>query len=662
MTLKDLIFLVALLATPALFEAAPAKQGGAERRRAFYRRSTTTAAPPSPVPAATHEDTASAETKFGDGNGEGLYTVGDSFTIGGGGGGGGGSLSSSSSSAGDSVGKGSAFKPVTSGGDKLTSFSEYNFGGTKLSDPGDSDEDYGLGGLKNHKPLTSSNNNFKNSGSFDFLNNDFSKTSLDLSTRPKSSITSKFSISHPTPSKSTGITGKLDHLDDSTEYDVYSSLKSSSSYRSPLQGYGTSQFSAFPGSSSSLNFDGKVKKLSPYTSFDDSGLTSGSLTTGSLTKYKKNKLSLDDDTFGGGVGSAFGGFGNSFGVGKLEDFLGGGGAGIGKKNPFRFGAGEPPLVNSALSTLKHFGHGILGKPEKASSLFDDSGESGTGFGASKFKPSSNFGKQGSFSNSFNLDDSNESYEPAYKPKLTKPHHSSFSSSSSSSSSFGSSKPLLKPSITEFDSDFDVKNIKLPGAHSITNSNSNSNKFRQHSTKTNPHKSKHGPSNIDNPNPLEFRPNFKLQDVPNLYPDEHHHLGAGIAAKGQIENFLNSEGVFKPEPFRTTHFLDGPPPKKNPYGQFAKPSEDSDNLEKEALKAQIEFLKAQAAKRSPAEVRQRPHGGVPLGPPPKPIPGHGPIRGPPRPVRRIPALGVKSAHPLPRIPHFNDRPFSVSFKL
>ncbi|XP_053699215.1 uncharacterized protein LOC128746196, partial [Sabethes cyaneus] len=582
------ILLMALLASPTLSHKA-------EKRRAFYRRTTTT------TPAPVQEEVESSEIKHAE-NGEGLYTVGDSFSIG--------------ASNGDNVGKGSSFKPITSSGDKLTSYSEYNFGGTKLSDSldSDSDEDYGL--YRNHKPqlpITQSSN-YKPSGSFDFLNNDYSKTSPDI--KPKTSITSKFSISHPTPTKSS-YSGRLDHLDDSSEYDLYSNLKIGKNHKSALQSYTggkSSPFSTFSGSS--LGFDGKVKKLP--SSYDDFGLSSHT------AKNKKNKLSLDDDTFGGTGG---GSFGSSFGVGKVEHFFSGGGK---KKNPYGFG--EPPLVKSAISTLKNFGEGLLGKPEKpSSSLYDiDSGESG--FGSTKFKPF----KGSSLTNNYHLDSSDESDETFAKQKFPKLH-----------SSYGS---IPQKPITEYESDFDVKNIKLPGAQ---------NKFRPHThTKSNPHKSKLHASDIDNPNPLEFRPNFKLQDVPNLYPDEH--IGASIAAKGQIENFLNAEHAYK----TTTHFLDGHPGKKPTYQQFLKSQED-EKLEKEALRAQIEYLKAHASKR-PAEIRQRPQG-----PPGPPFPQHpvGPQHshgGRGRPVRRIPGahlpLGVKAPHPPPRIPHFNDRPFSISFKL
>ncbi|XP_058821476.1 uncharacterized protein LOC131683469 isoform X2 [Topomyia yanbarensis] len=593
-----LLLLLALLASPTLTQKA-------DKRRAFYRRSTTTTA----VPVPDDDDIGSTEAKQSENQpGEGLYTVSDSFAISGG--------SSSSSSSGDSIGKGSSFKPITTSGDKQTSFAEYNFGGTKLSDTSDSssDEDYGF---KNHKAHTSTHSNgFKPSGTFDFLNNDYTRTSLD--TKPKTSVTSKFSISHPTPTK-TSFTGRLDYLDDSTEYDVYSNLKTGSHYKAlqkNLAGATGSPFSTFSGSS--LSFDGKVKKLPP--SYEDYGLGS------TPTKHKKNKLSLDDDTFGG-TGSY--GIGSTFGVGKIENFFSSGGK---KKNPYGFG--EPPLVKSAVSTLKHFGEGLLGKPEKASSYDYDSDEGG--FGSQKFKP---FGKGGSLTNNFQLDDSDESDEHAYvKQKFPKPH-----------SSYGP-KPQ-KPITPEYESDFDVKNIKLPGAH---------NNFRPHTrTKHTQHKSKQHGSAIDNPNPLEFRPNFKLQDVPNLYPDEH--IGAGIAAKGQIENFLNSEHAFKGENIRTTHYLDGHPGKKPTYQQYLKSQED-EKLEKEALKAQIEYLKAQAAKR-PAELRQRPPGPAPF---PQHSLGPAPSRPRGRPVRRIPGahvpLGVKGPGLPPRIPHYNDRPYSISFKL
>ncbi|XP_065091498.1 uncharacterized protein LOC135712484 isoform X2 [Ochlerotatus camptorhynchus] len=557
------ILVVALLASPAL-------SINAEKRRAFYRKTTTTS-----TAAPVVEDNSSSESKFTDNKGEGLYTVADSFIIGGG---------SSSSSPGDSVGKGSVFKPITSSGDKLTSFSEYNFGSTKLSEPNDSgsDEDYVIN-LKNIKPLkpSSNSNSYKPSGSFDFLNNDFSKSSLDSKT--KSSFTNKFSISHPTPTKSS-VTGKLDHLDDSTEYEIYSSLKSANSYKSSPKNSRQTILPLGTFSGTSLNFDGKVKKLPSY-SFDDSALASYT-----SNKNKKNKLSLDDDTFGGG---------SSFGL------------------------------NS------NFGVGLLGKPEKQSSSLYGIDSEESGFGSSNFKP---FGKgssgssSSSFKNTFNLDSSEESEEIFSKPKFPKLH-----------SSYGTK---LKSHNTEYESDFDVKNIKLPGA--LT-------KFRPNTfTKPSQHKNKQHGSDIDNPNPLEFRPNFKLQDVPNLYPDDH--IGAGIAAKGQIENFLNAEHSFRNEPIRTTHFLDGHPGKKGQYQQFLKSQED-EQFEKEALKAQIEYLKAQAAKR-PSEGRQRPSG------PPISI-KHGPVPPRGRPVRRIPPLGplgAKQSRPPARIPHYNDRPYSISFKL
>ncbi|XP_055609695.1 uncharacterized protein LOC129756719 isoform X2 [Uranotaenia lowii] len=644
-----LLFLVALLTSPAL-----SKTGGDERRRGLFRRNkptTTTSTEASIV----QEDSSSAESKYVLDNhshhSEGLYTVGDSFTIGTGSSSG----PSVSSSGGSSSfgGRGSGFKQSSGTiGDKISSYTDFTFGDAKLSNAKDftSDEDIGLG-FKNHKLPTTNANSYKSAGNFDFLSKDFLKPSLDA--KPKTSFTSKFSISHPTPSKSS-VQGKLDHLDDSTEYEIYSSLKSGSSFKSPYSKKFPSAQSVSPLttlSGSSFSFEGNVKKLP--SGFDDYGTIPSS---GKTNKHKKNKLSLDDDTFGGS--SAFGATGGSFGV------------------------------------------GLLGKPEKASNPYsqfdtDNSGEGG--FGNSKFKPYGKItsGSSSGFKNSFSLDNSDELDDPfAPKHKFPKPH-----SASASSSSFASQS--LKPISTEFDTDFDLKNIQLPGAH---NSKLRPNTF----TKPKSHKSKlYGP-NIDNPNPLEFKPNFKLQDVPNLYPAEHN-LGAGIAAKGQIENFLNSKHPFgEPEPIKTTHFLDGNPLKKGRYPEFSSPSEE-ELVEKEALRAQIEYLKAQAAKpsrkrpgknngpKSPSfagSTNQHsfsssfgtsfgasahgpssfaavsPGGSFSHGPResfnkgPNPIPAHGPVgpqRGP-RPVRRIPPLGIKGPHPGSRIPHFNDRPFSVSFKL
>lgn len=402
-----------------------------------------------------------------------------------------------------------------------------------------------------------------------------------------------------------------------------------------------------------------MKKLS-YSFPDDYDL--GTTTT----KYKKNKLSIDDDTFG--ESTSFG-VGHSYGVGKPEGSFSNGGK---KKGSYSFG--EPPH-----SLIKNFGDGVVGKNDKASSSVYGIDNEESGFGSAKFKP---FGRGNSYPNSFIIDVNDESGESFAKPTIPK-LHSSFDANPTN--------PLA-----QYDSDFDVKNIKLPGIQ----------------TKNRPPaltiqsqlRSKQQGSDIDNPNPLEFRPNFKLQDVPNLYPDEH--LGSGIVAKTQLENFLHAEQAFVDDAIRT-HYLDSnPPSKKGHHQQFLKAQED-ENSEKESLKAQIEFLKAQAAKR-PAEFKQRPPGsnpfnGFPQNPNQPHIQGphnfgqsrspgphsqaphslgphslgpqhHGPhnlghhSHGPPgprgRPVRRTPALSaqLKATHPLARVPHFNDRAYSISFKV
>ncbi|XP_055633146.1 uncharacterized protein LOC129773550 isoform X2 [Toxorhynchites rutilus septentrionalis] len=595
-----LFLIVTLLASPIAAK-------NVERRRLNYRRSTTTTTAPAV------EDNDSSEIKYNDNGNDGFYKPGDSHTINGG---------QSTYPNGDGNGKENSFKPITINGDKIKAFSEYTIGSTKYSDPSDfdSEEKYGYG-LKNHKAVTTNTNSFKPSSNLDFLSSDYRIPNQD--TKQKASATNKFSVYHPIPTKPT-LTG------------------------------------------SSL-FDGKVKKLS-YNFPDDYDL--GTTTT----KYKKNKLSTDDDSFGESTSY---GVGHSYGVGKPERGFHNGGK---KKSSYNFG--EPPH-----SPLKNYGDGVVGKNDKTSSTIYDTDSEESGFGSAKFKP---FAKGNGYSNSFIIDVNDDSSESFAKPKIPK-LHSSFDASPTN--------PLA-----QYDSDFDVKNIKLPGIQ----------------TKNRPPaftiqsqlRSKQQGSDIDNPNPLEFRPNFKLQDVPNLYPDEH--LGSGAVSKTQLENFLHAEQAFVDDAIRT-HYQDGgnPPPKKGHHQQFLKQQED-DHLEKEALKAQIEFLKAQAAKR-PAEFKQRPPGGqnpyngFPQNPNQPHIQGpqnfghHNPQgpqiphnlgpnsqgphslgpqhlgpgnfghrnHGPPgplgprgRPVRRTPPLTaqLKATLPLARVPHFNERAYSISFKV
>ncbi|KFB36816.1 hypothetical protein ZHAS_00003979 [Anopheles sinensis] len=711
-----------------------ASADGVERRRPLYRRTSTTTASPAA------DDSEGSESKYKP-NGKDLYTVSDSYPVSGAGG----------------------FKPD---GDKLTvgiplrvlcsisrvlltcvwcfvcilqSFSEYSFGSTKLSGGPDgggladggggiaSDEESTFGGFKNHKkgspllPTTNANTKERKptaNSPFDFLNGDYAKPKVQSDTtglgglssasgksKLPSSISSKFSISHPTPStlgSGSKAAGKLAHLDDSTEYDVYSSLGQSVSaaaagksklgkHRQPLTA--TSY-------SSSGGFEGKVKKV-PFK-YEDGGL--GALAGKTKTK---SKLSLDDDTSHfASASSPFPGLGSyesasSF-VGKQQQHQLGSNSGLGssagaghKGSKFNF-AEPPPLVKSTLNTLKHFGEGLIGNGNGAGrSPYELESEESGSYPAQGVKFGSYFGKghfggnvAGSSSSGSNGPAVEESYETSGEP-LQK------------GSKF--SKPLGLGGLGgKFATDFDVKNIKLtdgggafgvgvgagighklPGkntpphhgkhgptlhhsqpapvqplhSHSHNSHNHNSHHHQQQQQQQqHAHHTAHGTlgttGTIDNPNPLDFRPNFKLQDVPNLYPADPYLLGAGIAAKGQIESFLNSEHALKDESLVAQLLGDSSPAARPHYHQFLKSQED-EKLEKEALRQQIEYLKAQAAKR-PLDLNAGPHR--------PPIVSNAQKF---RPVRRIPShvrLGVKAPYPLPRIPNYNDRPYSISFKI
>ncbi|XP_049291768.1 uncharacterized protein LOC125768338 isoform X1 [Anopheles funestus] len=643
---------------------------GVERRRPLYRRgSTTTTISP------LTDDSEGSESKFKP-NGKDLYTVSDSYPVSG------------------SIGGSGVSGNFKSDGDKLTSFSEYTFGSTKLSGGGtdvgvlegsSSDEESTFSAFKNHKkasllPTTNASNKDRkpNSGAFDFLSGDFAKPKLptggnahllDTSsivglggkTKASSAISSKFSISHPTPTSSSKAAGKLAHLDDSTEYDVYASLGHGAG-KPKLGAAGkhrgaSSSFTSAAGSS--FGFEGKVKKV-PFK-YEDGGI-------GALAGKgkQKPKVSIDDDTFGSSASLAsasnhFTGLGSfdsgSFGGGNKQQQGGPGSS----KNKFNF-AEPPPLVKSTLNTLKHFGEGLIGNGNGAGRApYELESEENYKFG-------SYFGK-GHYG-------AEESYESSAEPLPSKgkfPKLGSVGAAGVGAANLGS----------KFATDFDVKNIKLtseggtyanvghklPGT--LTKNTSPHHKLPQ-STHHLPHHLQHHQQqqtlphpaqshahlhphtlgttgSIVNPNPLDFRPKFKLQDVPNLYPADH--LDAGIAAKGQIESFLNSEHALKDESLVAQLLGDGSPAARPHYHQFLKSQED-EKLEKEALRQQIEYLKAQAAKR-------------PL--------DHGNPSRPPivsnaqkfRPVRRIPShvrLGVKAPYPLPRIPHYNDRPYSISFKI
>ncbi|XP_061496988.1 uncharacterized protein LOC133391045 isoform X3 [Anopheles gambiae] len=560
-------------------------------------------------------------------------------------------------------------------GNKLTSFSEYTFGSSKqtysgpdgnISDGSISDEDKNFSSFKNHKKISllpttnaSSKDRKPNSGAFDFLNGDFVKPKVTAGkahmleatsiaaqvgkTKTSSAISSKFSISHPSPS-SNKASVKLAHLDDSAVYEVYASLDHSS---------GKTKFGTSPTSSAttgSYSFEGNIKKV-PLKY--EEGVTGGVAGNG------RQKSKLSTDTFGSGSLVSASNFHSSLGSFDSDNYS------TGKKqqqsisnspiNKYNF-AEPPSLVKSTLNTLKHFGAGLIGNDKGAVRVRYDLENK------DNYKIGSNFGK-GRY-------ETDENYENSEEPA----HSKGKFSGSAGSVSVGAVELRSK-----FASDFDVKNIKLVNdgvgfsniGHTLSGSLKNHISphykhsqsilnMQHHQQKQTHHQSAQSlaqlhtntlgnTGSLDNPKPLDFRPKFKLQDVPNLYPADH--LGAGIEAKGQIENLLNAEHAPKDESLVTQLLGDGSPTSRPHYHHFLKSQEDN-KLEKEALRQQIEFLKAQAAKRpvdhsnfnQPAIVSNAQKF---------------------RPLHRIPShvrLGVKAPYPLPRIPHYNDRPYSISFKI
>ncbi|XP_061496996.1 uncharacterized protein LOC133391045 isoform X5 [Anopheles gambiae] len=264
-------------------------------------------------------------------------------------------------------------------GNKLTSFSEYTFGSSKqtysgpdgnISDGSISDEDKNFSSFKNHKKISllpttnaSSKDRKPNSGAFDFLNGDFVKPKVTAGkahmleatsiaaqvgkTKTSSAISSKFSISHPSPS-SNKASVKLAHLDDSAVYEVYASLDHSS---------GKTKFGTSPTSSAttgSYSFEGNIKKV-PLKY--EEGVTGGVAGNG------RQKSKLSTDTFGSGSLVSASNFHSSLGSFDSDNYS------TGKKqqqsisnspiNKYNF-AEPPSLVKSTLNTLKHFGAGLIG--------------------------------------------------------------------------------------------------------------------------------------------------------------------------------------------------------------------------------------------------------------------------------------------------------------
>ncbi|XP_052869741.1 uncharacterized protein LOC128275287 [Anopheles cruzii] len=631
-------------------ELSVASAEAAERRRPLFRR-----AKPSTTQAATTDDSEGSETKIKT-PGKDLYTVSDSFSIAG-------------NTGTDAAPSGS----FAADGEKLSSFSEYSFGSTKLSAGSDfhgahgSDEEspgYGAG-FKNHKtngllPTTYASNKERKQGPFDFLAGDYAKPKGSLGnaagiqhsnasllgsklkltptlSASSSAISSKFSISHSPATSGSKVNSKLAHLDDSTEYDVYSSLgHSSSSSKSKVSG-ASSKYRPLAASTSftASGLDGKVKKV-PFKYEDGAG---SSLAAGAgKGKGTKTKLALEHDG-----GNVFGGFEEAYGKHQQQQQHGFQGS---KGSKFNF-AEPPPLVKSTLNTLKHFGEGLLGNgpdgPPYGSAYEVDSDESGlVGLPPSSLHSGPSFGpKYGSPSSS-------STYFGHFgaSPTVAESHEVSGERAPGLKSKFPKSSLSLAPG-GKFATDFDVKNIKLTDS---------AQQQHHHYHVQHPHASHATTGSIDNPNPQDFRPNFPLQDVRNLYPAAH--LGASIATKGQIESFLKSEHGAKLKDESLVGQLLGDQSsgaaasRPGHYHQLEQTKEDS-ALEKEALRQQIEYLKAQSAKH-PVDLSGNPNR--------PPIVSNAQKF---RPVRRIPLhvrLGVKAPYPLPRIPHFNDRPYSISFKI
>ncbi|XP_035780040.1 hornerin-like isoform X2 [Anopheles albimanus] len=696
-----------------------------QRRRPLFRRAkpTTTSEPAQPS-GISSDDSEGSETKG--------HQRSDPFSV-------------TGSQPGQPGAPGGSYKPD---GDKLTSFSEYSFGnhGKLLAAGGsleetnpDGDEPAGYGAsFKNHKsagllPTTNaSKGKPATGGAFDFLARDYAKakgsfgaagtapiqhdtaTGGLLGSKSKSSsslpsVSSKFAIG---ASGSKVTAAKLAHLDDSTEYDVYAGLGQSATGKTKL---GTS--GKYRTSSSTFGAGGGIKKV-PFK-YEDGGFgaaAAAAATSPVTTSLKgapktKTKFSVDDDNPLGSAGSAFDGV---YG-GKQQQHQQQQQSLLASKSKFNF-AEPPALVKSTLSTLKHFGDGLLGNGGNGGALFHSSNspydlDSDEGQGLAGFHGSGGTAGGGKFGGSHHHTTYHgqpaveESYEVVASGEhglgKPKPYQLAKSPLGPGSSLSGGGK---------FATDFDVKNIKLTGDGTGAVFGGHTTKYQHHQhhqhhqgagvsgagkntpphqhTKqqhavghTGPHQllhqqqhqqQQHAPhhahapthatGSIANPNPLDFRPNFQLQDVPNLYPPHGAPaLGAGIAAKGQIESFLNAELNGLKDESLVAQLLGQQPDGAGAAGGTGRPhyhtlqkSKEEELLEKEALRQQIEYLKAQAAKR-PVDL-------APSNPARPAIVSNAQKF---RPVRRIPThvrLGVKAPYPLPRIPHYNDRPYSISFKI
>jgi hypothetical protein len=125
-------------------------------------------------------------------------------------------------------------------------------------------------------------------------------------------------------------------------------------------------------------------------------------------------------------------------------------------------------------------------------------------------------------------------------------------------------------ITKYRSEFGLKNIHL--ADNISNGKG---------TFTNSQSSHKLPSEFVNP--YDFKPSFKLQDVPNLYPSESY--GQSSASRGQIQNYLRAEHRIKDEILKQNLLNNPNPAARGQLQQFYKAKED-ERIEQEVVLEQL----------------------------------------------------------------------------
>lgn len=93
--------------------------------------------------------------------------------------------------------------------------------------------------------------------------------------------------------------------------------------------------------------------------------------------------------------------------------------------------------------------------------------------------------------------------------------------------------------------------------------------------------------VANPDPSEFKPNFKLRDVPNLYPTDDHFkpsigfdTGSSISTPNLFESTVDKDELLKLQ-------LAQNPASKGQYQQFLKAQQD-EKIEQQALLEQLKF--------------------------------------------------------------------------